>query len=884
MRRAGVVLLLLTCGGVVPASGALPANSSRPPVVGAEVERALSLSATARVVILLDVEPGSAARRDRAALRREVGRAQDRVLAALHPLDLVLRSRPQHAPILAGEIGRAGLERLRRMEGVRRIDLELEGAGLLAQSVPIVGADAAWALGYTGTGIVVGMVDSGIDTGHPDLAGATVAQACLCHTNGGCCPNGTSFQTGPGAAEDGGGHGTMVAGIMTSDGHQASRGVAPAVEIVAVRVLDDANTLCCMSDVLAGLDWILDNRPDVAAINVSVGTRVHYPGECDDADAVTAGMAFVINALRVAGIPVFAASGNDGHDGTMVAPACVSGTVSVGATYDAPMGPVNFGVCAENSTAADQVACFTDSNAFTDLFAPGISITTTLHGGGVITNGGTSFSAPHATACAALLKQADPSITGAAIEATLKATGRPVTDPKNDLTFPRIDCLAAILARSCPDADGDEFWEAGPGCPGPPFSDCDDDDPSRSPGTPEACDAIDNDCDGVVDDGFDTDGDGHAACFDNCPADGNPGQDDRDQDAQGDVCDLDDGTIGVWLTSNNQVAWQQETGFDRYDLYRGDLASLADTDADGAAQDYGACFAESLPGGAFLDAAVPPVGQGFLYLVTGRFSAGESDLGSASSGAPRPNIHDCATVFGLPPGIHAVNIVTSSPVAICDVTTWLLGRLCTLGVPGAVPDAPVVVHGGHTEVRIETQVTDPDGAPPPEVTATLLTAGAIEARLLDDGSATTLSEPQRTADAGLDCQIDPPTCACSLKTFDLRSGDLQGADTTFTRTIALVDPALPTIVQDCVMQDRQRLPIVATPGQPVTLQVSARDAEGHVTQAASAPSVLPGGGSYACSGDACGCCLLTATDPLAQCRGLPGIASPDFPSGLCRAF
>src|SRR6185436_2139247 len=153
------------------------------------------------------------------------------------------------------------------------------------------GAATLHAQGLTGAGIVIGEIDSGVDSDNPDLAGAIAAEACICQSNGGCCPDGTAFQVGPGAAEDDHGHGTMVAGIMTSDRHVAPVGVAPGARIVAVKAINGTFT-CCLADIIAGLDWILDNRPDVAAINVSVGSNVTYPGNCDGVDALTGGMAF----------------------------------------------------------------------------------------------------------------------------------------------------------------------------------------------------------------------------------------------------------------------------------------------------------------------------------------------------------------------------------------------------------------------------------------------------------------------------------------------------------------------------------------------------------------------------------------------------------------
>src|SRR5262249_14845438 len=114
---------------------------------------------------------------------------------------------------------------------------------------------------------------------------------------------------------------------------------------------------------------------------------------------------------------------------------------------------------------------------------------------------------------------------------------------------------------------------------------------------PEVCNGIDDNCNGLVDEdpqGVDTDGGGVANGCDNCVATPNPDQSDFDHDGAGDVCDLDDGLILESPRGASEPAWQQEMGFDAFNLYRGDLGSLSDTDGDGAAQSYGACLAPGL--------------------------------------------------------------------------------------------------------------------------------------------------------------------------------------------------------------------------------------------------------------------------------------------------
>ena len=235
----------------------------------------------------------------------------------------------------------------------------------------------------------------------------------------------------------------------------------------------------------------------------------------------------------------------------------------------------------------------------------------------------------------------------------------------------------------------------------------------------------------------------------------------------------------------------------------------------------------------------------------------------------------------------SVSAAASAQQVACDVTTPFLAHLCTFGVTGAQPSAPLFVHGDYTEVRIEGGVTDPDGATDiASVTANLATpsTGSLDIGMYDDASAALFPIGQRSGDFGLDCAPDPQLCSCSLATFGVDSGDAVAADTTYTRTVALVSANLPALVQDCVMEARREFPFVAPSGTMVTIGTTARDASGHATAWPSSPAVVVGSGAYSCTGDVCGCCLLTATDPVTQCRGLPGLASPDYPAGLCMAF
>ena len=128
----------------------------------------------------------------------------------------------------------------------------------------------------------------------------------------------------------------------------------------------------------------------------------------------------------------------------MEAPACISSSVSVGATYDANFGGFSLFGCSE-PTAPDKVACFGNSGPGLKLFAPGAAITS-AGAQGTSTFFGTSQAAPHAAGTAALLLQARPSLTPDDVESALVRTGKPILDPRNGLTFPRLDAEAALAS------------------------------------------------------------------------------------------------------------------------------------------------------------------------------------------------------------------------------------------------------------------------------------------------------------------------------------------------------------------------------------------------------------------------------------------------------
>jgi subtilisin family serine protease len=259
--------------------------------------------------------------------------------------------------------------------------------------VPLVGAPAAWAAGYTGGGVPVGVLDTGVATDHPDLAG-TVAES-------------ADF-TGDGDPVDRAGHGTHVASIIAGSGAASGgryRGMAPDVRLYSGKVC--AATTCRESAVLAGMQWAARDK-GLKVVNLSLG-RTDDPGD----DLLEQAVATL--TARYGTLFVVAA----GNDHTRVwSPASADAALAVGA-----------------SDERDEVAPFSNHGAGKpDIVAPGVGITAArsadskLPGGAYTTLSGTSAAAPHVTGAAAILAQQHPDWPPERLKAALTGTATPLAE------------------------------------------------------------------------------------------------------------------------------------------------------------------------------------------------------------------------------------------------------------------------------------------------------------------------------------------------------------------------------------------------------------------------------------------------------------------------
>ncbi|MEV6287353.1 S8 family peptidase [Kribbella sp. NPDC051770] len=301
----------------------------------------------------------------------------------------------------------------------------------LDHSVPQIGAPAAWQAGYTGKGITVAVLDTGIDATHPDLTGQVVAAK--------------NFTTDPSA--DVVGHGTHVASTIAGKGAApvadlragkgaapiadlpAAKGVAPDAKLLDGKVCDDFGG-CAESDVLAGIDWAVAQKAKV--VNLSLGGSSLEGGLLDQA----------VNRLtQQTGILFVVTAGNNGR--TVESPGTAAAALTVGAVdrdenlagFSAP-GPVAAGAVKP------------------DVTAPGVGIvaarSSASHpqdpvGDRHARMSGTSMATPHVSGAAALLAQQHPTWKAAELKATLTSTARanPALTPYQQGSG-RIDVTRAI--------------------------------------------------------------------------------------------------------------------------------------------------------------------------------------------------------------------------------------------------------------------------------------------------------------------------------------------------------------------------------------------------------------------------------------------------------
>jgi len=263
------------------------------------------------------------------------------------------------------------------MDGeVHALGTELENSW----GVKRIGADTVHAYN-NGTGVKVAIIDTGIDYTHSDLDANY--------------RYGYDYVNSDADPMDDNGHGTHCAGIVAAeDNGEGVVGVAPEAHLYAVKVLDSSGS-GSVSDVIAGIQWSMDNDMDV--ISMSLGS-----------DFGSISLKKACNSAYSAGVLLVAAAGNDGD------------SLGKGNNVDYP-GAYSSVIAVAATNSNDERAGWSSTGSAVELSAPGVSINSTYLGG-YQTEDGTSMACPHVSGTAALVIASGSSLSNDDVRLRLQET------------------------------------------------------------------------------------------------------------------------------------------------------------------------------------------------------------------------------------------------------------------------------------------------------------------------------------------------------------------------------------------------------------------------------------------------------------------------------
>jgi hypothetical protein len=266
-------------------------------------------------------------------------------------------------------------------------------------------------------------------------------------------------------------------------------------------------------------------------------------------------------------------------------------------------------------------------------------------------------------------------------------------------------------------------------------------------------------------------------------------------------------------------------------------------------------------------------------------------------------------IFGEPPEIVNFRILNPdgseaaspqlTPATVqCDYSRITEIRWCTFGFPGLHATPPIVVQGTYTQVVFEAVVNDPNTVRDAQGQMTesnlLLVASSFVLPnsssettlvLFNDAGANQFPQNGRVPNPGGDCSVDEfGNCSCGGERHMLDSNDpvkeVVGNEI-FTRGFAFTNNSSSPYLEDCIMREKHQVPYPLAPGSRIRFRIDAVDRQGNLDTWENTPEVVVGQDAFDCTGDPCGCCILSSTDPTSECAGKPGMVN-DFGAELCK--
>lgn len=262
-----------------------------------------------------------------------------------------------------------------------------------------------------GDGIRVAVLDTGVDTRHPDINLAEDGWAEF-------DSQGERLHTFP---NDNDGHGTHVSGTVAGGATSGVQiGVAPQTTLLHGKVLSDGGGT--FAQIIAGMEWAIEQDTDV--ITMSFGVPAY------SSSVYASAFLKPISKATELGVVVVASSGNYGS-GATTSPGNVYESIAVGAVNNTQVPEFSSGgvVATDDAWGDDAPESWPASYVIPDVAAPGVSVVSAAPGGGYATFTGTSMAAPHVAGTTALLLSLNPSLSPSEVKSILRAQARHPTSP-----------------------------------------------------------------------------------------------------------------------------------------------------------------------------------------------------------------------------------------------------------------------------------------------------------------------------------------------------------------------------------------------------------------------------------------------------------------------